>query len=217
LNQRDLKIELSPEARALGICVVAKAIHIPATRDYDLQPHVSQARSRLTFSKDELKNHEVARALRDFYWRIDIDPTKQRPSSEALARRLISTGSLPKINNVVDACNLVSAETLIPIGLYDIEKIEGSLVLRAAQPGEIFTDINGETKRLREGEIVLSDQIGPLHIFPHRDADRTKITLKTRDVLIVACGVPGIGEDLLENAAERIALLAEKLATSKTR
>jgi len=216
LNQQDLKIELSPEARRLGISVVAKAIHIQVTRDYDLHPYVSQARSRLTLSKDELKNHEVARALRDFYWKIGIDPTKQRPSSEALARRLISTASLPKINNVVDACNLVSAETLIPIGLYDIERIEGRLVLRAAQPGESFTDINGETKTLGEGEIVLSDDVGPLHIFPHRDADRTKITLKTRDVLIVACGVPGISEASLESAAERVGVLAKELAASKT-
>lgn len=214
MNQQDFEIALSPEARRLGICVAIKVIQTQVTRGYDLQPYLSQARSKLSLSKDDLKNHYVARALRDFYWKIRIDPTKQRPSSEALARRLIATGSLPKINNVVDACNLVSAETLIPIGLYDAQKIEGGLVLRAARAGESLTDINGETKILKEDEVVLSDDKGPLHIFPHRDADRTKITSRTRHVLIVACGVPGIDRVLLENAADKVAVLAEKLADS---
>lgn len=216
MNEQQPRIGLSPEARRLGIHVVPKVIEGSVTRGYNIQPHVRQARSKLTFSKDELKNHEVARALRDFYWRIGIDPTKQRPSGEAMARRLIATGKIPKINSVVDACNLVSAETLIPIGLYDVEKIDGSLVLRGAQPGESFTDINGETKTLREGEIVLSDDVGPLHVFPHRDAERTKITSKTRQVLIVACGVPGISGALLEDAAENVADLAQELAAPKT-
>ena len=215
LDRHDFEIRLSPEARRLGIQLAARVIHCTVTRDYDLQPYLHEAQRRLTSSKEELKNHEIARALRDFYWRIGIDPTKQRPSSEALARRLITTGYLPMINSVVDACNLVSAETLIPIGLYNIDKIEGRLSLRAAQPGENFTDINGEAKTLREGEIVLSDDTGPLHIFPHRDAERTKITLKTRHVLVVACGVPGVSKAQLENATEKVAALAQKLSASE--
>lgn len=215
MDRHDFEIRLRPEARRLGIQLAARVIHCTVTRDYDLQPYLDETQRRLTLSKEELKNHEIARALRDFYWRIGIDPTKQRPSSEALARRLITTGYLPMINSVVDACNLVSAETLIPIGLYDTDKIEGKLSLRAARLDEKFTDINGEIKALRKGEIVLSDDIGPLHVFPHRDAERTKITLKTRSVLIVSCGVPGVSEAQLENATEKVATLAEKLSASE--
>lgn len=215
MDRHDFEIRLRPEARRLGIQLAARVIHCTVTRDYDLQPYLHETQRRLTLSREELKNHEIARALRDFYWRIGIDPTKQRPSSEALARRLITTGYLPMINSVVDACNLVSAETLIPIGLYDTDKIEGKLSLRAARLDEKFTDINGEIKALRKGEIVLSDDIGPLHVFPHRDAERTKITLKTRSVLIVSCGVPGVSEAQLENATEKVATLAEKLSASE--
>jgi len=49
-----------------------------------------------------LKNDSVVRAYRDFYWRIGIDPTKTRPSGEALRRRLARGNRFPRINIVVD-------------------------------------------------------------------------------------------------------------------
>lgn len=173
--------------------------------DYALQPLLEDLAAKLTISKEGLKDHPTIRALRDFYWRIGIDPTKVRPSSEALARRFLTNRALPKINNVVDAGNIASIETLVPIGIYDAEMTAGSLMLRFAASGEEFLDISGQ-KRILQGnkkEVVLSDSQGIMHVFPYRDSWRTKVTDKTKKILVVGCGVPGIESGLTGRAVAR--------------
>ncbi len=151
---------------------------------------------------EDLKNHPVARAYRDFYWRIGIDPTKRRPSGEALVRRALK-GGIPSINNVVDAGNIASMETLIPIGLYDIDRIKGDLKLRFASDNEQFLPIGGKEERLKENQIVLADDEKVLHVFPYRDSRETMITEKTRNVLVVACGVPNVEDVLVMEACRK--------------
>ncbi|MEN2974242.1 MAG: phenylalanine--tRNA ligase beta subunit-related protein [Candidatus Caldarchaeales archaeon] len=169
-----------------------------------LEDQVSKIRAGIHYSLESLKDNPIIRAFRDFYWRIGIDPTKIRPASEALVRRILSGSSLPAINNVVDAGNLASAETLIPIGLYDLDKIVGRLVLRFARIGEEFTDITGKVKKLEGNTIVLSDDLGIVHIFPHRDSLRTMIGWDTRRVLIIGCGVKNIPRELVDKAVDRV-------------
>ena len=150
---------------------------------------------------EELKNDPIVRAYRDFYWKIGIDPTKQRPSGEALVRRALR-GKVPTINNVVDAGNLASMETLVPIGLYDLDRVEGELELRYAREGEPFLPIGGDEEKLKTNQIVLVDGEKVLHVFPHRDSRVTMITESTRNVLVVACGVPGVDREIVLKACK---------------
>jgi DNA/RNA-binding domain of Phe-tRNA-synthetase-like protein len=151
---------------------------------------------------DNLREHPVVRAYRDFYWRIGIDPTKQRPSGEALVRRALR-GSIPRINNVVDAGNIASMETFVPIGLYDLDRVSGELKLRFAAEGEIFRPIGGKDDRLEKNQIVLADEEKVLHVFPYRDSRETMIRKETRNVLVVACGVPGVEKAIVETACKK--------------
>lgn len=178
----------------------SREVEVEVRPSRGLEEHVSQLRSKFTYTLENLRKNPIVRAYRDFYWRIGIDPTKQRPASEALARRILSGSGLPPINNVVDAGNLASAETLIPIGLYDLDKVSGELVLRFAKPGEQFIDITGKVKKLDPNVIVLADDQGLIHVFPHRDSTRTMITWETKRVLIVGCGVPGVPKELVDHA-----------------
>ncbi|MFQ5940273.1 MAG: B3/4 domain-containing protein [Nitrososphaerales archaeon] len=154
-------------------------------------------------SKEILKDQPTVRALRNFYRRIGLDPTKTRPSSEALVRRFIVNRTIPRINNVVDAGNMASIETLIPLGSYDANRIVDDVTLRLANRGEEFTDISNQKHFLSGTEIVLPDSNGVLHIFPHRDAFRTRINEDTKKVLIVGCGVPDIEKELTKAAVDR--------------
>lgn len=65
-------------------------------------------------------------------------------------------------------------------------------------------DLSGVSRRLSSNHIVLSDEEGPIHIFPHRDSRRTLVTLETRRALIVGCGVKGVERSLVERAVERV-------------
>ena len=159
---------------------------------------------------ENLKDHPVIRAYRDFYWRIGVDPTKQRPSSEALLRRGLK-GNIPIINNVVDAGNIASMETLVPIGLYDLDLIEGELDLRFAK-NDVFDPIGGESEILSENQIVLVDKNKVLHVYPYRDSKLTMIRERTKSVLVVACGVPKISGDIILEACRKASDYIIKLA-----
>ncbi|MGA1822213.1 MAG: B3/4 domain-containing protein [Thermoplasmatota archaeon] len=145
---------------------------------------------------DDVRKDRTIRSLRDLYWRIGIDPTKQRPSSEALLRRIL-VKELPVINNLVDAGNLASAKTLIPVGIYDVDRIEGDPVLRLSRGGESFHGIGGKEKEMKKGHPVLADDRGIIHLYPYRDSMRTRITKNCANALVVACGAKGIRERVL--------------------
>ena len=74
-------------------------------------------------------------AVRTMYKRVGLDPTKTRPSSEALLRRVRRGDSLPRINSMVDVCNWCSLEFQLPYGLYDASRIEGDVELRIGRDG----------------------------------------------------------------------------------
>jgi len=194
-----------------GINLSCALIDVNVRKGYSLDPFLDELSKKLTVSKETLKDHPTVRALRDFYWRMDVDPTKVRPSSEALARRFLTNNSIPKINNVVDAGNIASIETLVPIGIYDAEKIVGNFTLRLANSNEEFIDISNARHRLQGREIVLSDSNGAMHVFPYRDSFRTRVTEQTKRVLIVGCGVPGIEQGLTKLAVDRTIELIKTL------
>ncbi len=160
---------------------------------------VRRARERWTL--EGLREHPNLRAYRDFFWRIGIDPTKVRPSAEALLRRLLHGNPLPRINTLVDAYNLASIETAISLAAFDEDRLEGRPIMRMAREGESFLGIGmSRPISLRGGEIIISDSERLIAIYPYRDAEYSKVTEETRNALILVCGVPGISEEALEEA-----------------
>lgn len=160
--------------------------------------HVKQS-----YDLRSLKDGQTFRAYRDFFWRVGVDPTKTRPAAEALIRRILRGRPIPRINTLVDAYNLASVKTEVAIAAFDVAKLSGPLTLRFAAGGERFRGIGMQkTVTLRGGEVVISDGVRLVAIYPYRDSDDSKITEKTRSALIIACGVPGISEERLMLAVE---------------
>ncbi len=151
------------------------------------------------FTLEGLKRDPRVRAYRDFYWRIGVDPTKTRPSSEALVRRALR-GRFPRINPVVDAGNVASARGMVPIGLYDLDSLVLPARLTLSRGGEEFKPIGGGPEELPPGIPVLVDAQGKIvHVYPHRDSIDTAVKPSTTKILAIAAGVPGIpGEALIE-------------------
>ena len=90
--------------------------------EHRLDPLLAEAEARVRMSPPE----ETA-AVRTMYKKVGIDPTKTRPSNEALLRRVRKGDSLPRINSMVDVCNWCSLEFQLPYGLYDAAHIEGDV------------------------------------------------------------------------------------------
>lgn len=151
------------------------------------------------YTLEALKDNQLIRCYRDFYWRIGIDPTKQRPSAEALVRRVLAGRDIPSINNLVDSYNLASILTLVPMGAYDAAKLKGELRIRYLNE-EGFTGIGGVSYKTNN-EIVIADEEKLLCIYPYRDSELTKVTEATGSVIIVLCGVKGVSQGYLEDSA----------------
>lgn len=129
----------------------------------------------------DIEGIEVARRL---YRRFGVDPTRTRPSSEALLRRALKQQGFYRLNNVVDTGNWVSLEFLLPLGLYDRARIEGSQVrVRLGAEGEHFEGIRKGPVNVG-GRLCVSDAKGPFG-SPTSDSLRTSIRASTRDVAAI--------------------------------
>jgi len=122
-------------------------------------------------------------AVRTMYKRVGLDPTKTRPSSEALLRRVRRGDPLPRINSMVDVCNWCSLEFQLPYGLYDAEHINGDVELRIGRGGESYPGIRKDDVNV-DGRITLVDTIGPFG-NPTSDSARTMVTTSTTRALLV--------------------------------
>jgi len=122
-------------------------------------------------------------AVRTMYKRVGIDPTKTRPSSEALLRRVRKGDTLPRINSMVDVCNWCSFEFQLPYGLYDAARIQGDVTLRIGREGESYPGIRKDDVHVG-GRIALVDVAGPFG-NPTSDSARTMVTTATTQGLLV--------------------------------
>ena len=103
-------------------------------------------------------------------------------------------------------------ETLVSIGIYDVDKIKGKLHFRLSLEGEVFKPIGGSVEKLKKGVPVLADGEKILHLYPHRDSVDTMVTGKTRHVLVISAGIPGIPREKVFYAASKTCNLLEKYA-----
>jgi DNA/RNA-binding domain of Phe-tRNA-synthetase-like protein len=147
-------------------------------RDPRLDDPLAQAEAAVRVNPPE----DIA-AVRTMYKRVGIDPTKRRPSSEALLRRVRKGDALPRINSMVDVCNWCSLECQLPYGLYDAAHIEGDVVLRLGADGESYPGIRKDEVHVA-GRITLADAHGAFG-NPTSDSARTMVTTATTRALVV--------------------------------
>jgi len=145
------------------------------------------------------------------YKALGKDPARYRGSAEALLRRIISAKGFPQINSVVDIINLVSVESRLPIGLYDLAHVKGDIVFRAGRPGESYKGIGKYDLNL-EDLPVFSDEQGP-HGSPTSDSERTMVTAVTKRVAAIL--VSFAGAEGLESSCQRMSSLLQKYAEGR--
>jgi DNA/RNA-binding domain of Phe-tRNA-synthetase-like protein len=121
-------------------------------------------------------------AVRAMYRAVGLDPTRRRPSSEALLRRVLRGDGLPRVNVLVDVCNWCSLELQLPYGVYDLARIDGDVELRLGGPGEEYAGIGKDVVHV-EGRLALADRQGPFG-NPSSDSARTMVTTATAAALV---------------------------------
>jgi len=155
---------------------------------------------------------DAARAL---YRAFGLDPTRTRPSSEALLRRVRRGEALPRINTAVDVCNWCSLEVQLPYGLYDAGVLQPPVEVRRGGPGDEYAGIRKETVHL-DGRLALFDGKGPFG-NPTSDSARTMTTARTTAVMAVVFAPRSVTRDRMAQVLDMTAArLAEYAAGRET-
>ena len=155
------------------------------TLDAEVEAYCAEVRARYGGGRSaEVPGTADARTL---YKALGLDPTKTRPSNEALLRRALKGEPLYRISTLVDALNLSSLREQLPFGLYDLDRLKAPMTLRLGGPGEGYEGIRKGRVNV-EGRPVLVDAEGPFG-NPTSDSARTMIRLGTTRALVV-CYAP---------------------------
>lgn len=162
---------------------------------------------RSKYTTDSIKEMPAIQATRQAYKKCGKDPSRYRPSSEALCRRILRGIPLYQIDTLVDLINLASIYSGHSIGGFDLDKIQGDkLVLGIGKAGEPYEGI-GRGELNIEGMPVYRDAVGGVGT-PTSDNERTKLSLETTHLLAIMNGYSG-SEGLEESVNYMIGLLKE--------
>lgn len=165
---------------------------------------------REAYTVDSVKDIDAIRATRDAYRALGKDPSRYRPSAEALCRRVLRGMQLYRVSTVVDLVNLVSMETGYSIGGFDADKIVGDrLVLGVGRDGEPYEGIGRGALNIASLP-VYRDGAGGIGT-PTSDNERTKIDLATSHLLLI---VNSYGATSPDDAAEELEALLLKYASA---
>jgi DNA/RNA-binding domain of Phe-tRNA-synthetase-like protein len=174
-------------------------------RDPRLDPLLTEAEARVRANPPE-----ESTSVRTMYKRVGLDPTKTRPSNEALLRRVRKGQPLPRVNSLVDVINWCSLEFQLPYGLYDAAHVKGAVTLRLGREGEEYAGIRKDTVHVNE-RIALADDAGPFG-NPTSDSARTMVSTATTDALVVIYSpvdvLPQRLTSVLDKTAARLADIA---------
>ncbi len=190
-----------------GIPIEAVEVEVESNPERCLSIDPSDAARRVVQSYIKLGSLTENTRIREYrrtLWSLKVDPTKTRPSPEALARRIARGKTFPHVSCAVDMVNLASLEYLVCIGLYDAEKLPTpEITLRTSKEGEEFKPIGGSAKILPKGVPVASSGDVIIHLYPSRDSSLTAVDENTRKMVAVAYGYKGDDREYLRVSLRR--------------
>ena len=166
---------------------------------------------RTRYTPDSIKQMPAILATREAYKACGKDPSRYRPSGEALVRRTLKGQDLYHVDTLVDLINLASIAYGYSIGGFDADKINGeTLTLGIGREGEPYEGI-GRGQLNIAGLPVYRDAEGGIGT-PTSDHERTKITLQTTHLLSIVNGYDGNHENVMA-CARFIADLLQQFAS----
>ncbi len=151
------------------------------------------------FSLDRLSENEQIAAVRGLQKSFGFDPTRYRPSSESLLRRVLKGQGLYQINTAVDVNNLCSLEFLLPMCSYDLRHVEGQIRVRIGEAGEEYPGIGRQVFQA-ENKVIIADDSSIMGSTVS-DSERTKVSTETTDILLAIYAPATMDPRIIEHYA----------------
>lgn len=174
---------------------------------------------RENYDTETLSQHPKINSWRGAYSSFGAKPKKYKSSVESLYRMILKGLDLRHINKIVDLFNYISIKYMIPAGGDDMAKVDGDIILKFAVGGEPFTALNSKEKgTAKEGEVVYADSKEILcRRWNWRECDKTKMTEKTKDVILVVEALPPVTKEELDEVEEELNRLITKYCGGEIR
>ena len=183
----------------VGACVEAKVVNTPFCEALWKEIDALCEHYRETLTTETLKEMSSIAATRSVYKACGKDPSRYRPASEALIRRVLQGKSLYQIDTLVDLINLASIAYGYSIGGFDADKFKGdTLTLGIGKEGEPYEGIGRGMINIH-GLPVYRDAEGGVGT-PTSDNERTKMELQTTHLVVLINGYDGNESRVIENA-----------------
>lgn len=196
----------------VGVCIEAMVVNTPYNKELWQEIEDMGEHFRATLDTESLKDMASIAATRRVYKACGKDPSRYRPASEALIRRMLQGKELYQRDTLVDLVNLASIAFGYSIGGFDADKFVGdTLTLGIGREGEPYEGIGRGMLNIH-GLPVYRDTEGGVGT-PTSDNERTKMTLETRHLVVLINGYDGNEQRVRENA-EYIQTLLRKYCQS---
>lgn len=158
---------------------------------------------RLSLEEQAVADIPGVKEWRSVFKKAGTDPSRYRPSQEALFRRLKKYGSLPAVHSAVDLNNFFSLQYGIPLGIYDRKQIEEPVTVTIGTKTDCYDALNSRTMSM-ENKIVAVDRRGAFG-SPIVDSVRTKVTEDTTDALQMVYVRPSMPKEKADRLVQKIA------------
>lgn len=183
----------------VGAAVKARVVNTPFSPELWKEIHALEDKFRNELTTESLKELSGIAATRRVYKACGKDPSRYRPASEQLIRRMLQGKELYQIDTLVDLVNLASIAYGYSIGGFDADKFVGdTLTLGVGKEGEPYEGIGRGMLNIA-GLPVYRDAIGGVGT-PTSDNERTKMTLQTTHLMVLINGYDGNEERVADNA-----------------
>ena len=183
----------------VGAAVEAQVVNTPYSKELWDEIHALEDRFRQELTTESLKDLPSIAATRRVYKACGKDPSRYRPASEQLIRRMLQGKELYQIDTLVDLINLASIAYGYSIGGFDADKFVGdTLTLGVGREGEPYEGIGRGMLNIA-GLPVYRDAEGGVGT-PTSDHERTKITMATTHLVVLINGYDGNEQRVAENA-----------------
>jgi DNA/RNA-binding domain of Phe-tRNA-synthetase-like protein len=161
-------------------------------------------------SESDLESIPEIIGYRHLQEKLGSDPKKILPAVEGMLLRGILKGRFPTVNSAVDAANFTSVENLIPIGLFDLDRIEGGVELRLARQGDEFIPLGKDSpEKLKPNTPILKDSKKIFSAVGVRDSKDTMVTPASRNLLLFSWGTSEVDEEKVVEVLRKCASLIQ--------
>ncbi len=197
----------------VGACITANISNTQYSADLWSEIDTLGAEYRATLTTESLKDMTSIQATRRIYKLCGKDPSRYRPSGEALVRRVLQGKGLYQVDTLVDLINLASMKYGYSIGAFDADKFSGdTLTLGIGKEGEPYEGIGRGMINIA-GLPVYRDAVGGVGT-PTSDHERTKVSLSTTRLLVLVNGYDGSEQGVTDTAEYIIKLLNKYCAAT---